>query len=55
MSEKTWKVTEKRCQVVEYEIIAETYEDACKLNGEILYEQEVDNYADDIVSCKQLT
>ncbi len=49
-----YKVIEKRMLVVEYEIEAETEEKAKQLDGEILDEQETDNYGYDLVSCEEM-
>ena len=51
---KTYKVIEKRTVVVEYEIEAESEKDACELNGNILDEQETNNYAEELISCVEI-
>ena len=49
-----YKVVERRIVVMEYEIEAESEEDASKLNGTFLDETEIDNYAYELVSCKKI-
>ena len=51
---KKYKVIEKRMSVVEYEIEAESEEAAKQLEGEIIDEQETDNYGYDLVSCEEI-
>lgn len=48
-----YKVKEKRMQVVEYIIEADTLEEAGRLEGIILDETETDNYGYELVSCKE--
>jgi len=49
-----YKVVEKRMIVVEYEIQAASEDDAQALIGDILHEQETDNYAYELVSCEEI-
>ena len=49
-----YKVTEKRVCIVEYEIEANSREEAEQLDGEILEETETDNYAEDLISCEEI-
>lgn len=51
---KKYKVIEKRMSVVEYEIEAESEEAAKQLEGEIIDEQETDNYGYELVSCEEI-
>jgi len=46
-------VKEKRTSIVEYEIEAVSEEAAKRLDGEILDETEIDNYAEDLISCRE--
>jgi hypothetical protein len=50
----TYKVTEKRVSIIEYEIEAESEADAKALSGDILDETETDNYAYEIISCEEI-
>lgn len=52
--EMTYKVTEKRVSIIEYEIEAESEADAKALSGDILDEMETDNYAFEIISCEEM-
>ena len=47
-------VREKRVSVVEYEIEAKSQLDAENRKGEIEYEQEVDNYGDELISVEEV-
>lgn len=49
---KTYKVIEDRLVTVEYEIEAESEEDALRLNGTILDETETDNISYELISCE---
>jgi predicted transcriptional regulator len=49
-----YKVIEKRISVIEYEIEAESEDVAKRLEGEIINEQETDNYGYELVSCEEI-
>lgn len=49
-----YKVVEERKSVVEYEIEAKCEADAKILNGDIISEQEIENYGYDLRSCDKL-
>lgn len=49
-----YKVVEERLVTVEYEIEADSKENAESLDGEILGEQEVDNIGYELKSCEEI-
>lgn len=51
---KKYKVIEQRLSVIEYYIEAESKEAAKQLDGEIISEQEIDNYGYDLLSCEEI-